>query len=511
MSMKKEKPPRFINARVPGAFARMRNATMQAKIIKAVIVCAWSAGSFIATANAQNADISWQPPVTISGTSDVSTLGTVVGTWAPGDDAYNPDSLPVNGVTFNAYGSGPFNSFVSTSGINDHYTGFNSPGTPNDDYNTILKAAVYSSGSSISLTWGGMTPGDTYLLEFWVQDGRNSTTAERSETLTGGANTSAALAYGFGDSGPGQYIIGTFVADGTGTETLTLNASGGADIGASAQVNLMQLRNITPRANVTWQSPLTISGASDVSTRGAYFGSWAPQNGSANTNSVNGVTFQGFSDLPYFNSGPTFDAGYDSYGSPNTSDEYYNKLLQYGRYSNEEDQPATFSWSGMTPGKTYLIQLWVNDGRNIGQSRSETITGGANTSAPLSFGSDGSGPGQYIIGTFVANSSRGQTLILNAASTGATPSPQINLFQVRDITPVITGIAVSGPMLTITATNGPANGDFVLLQSATVALPLTQWTPVLTNSFDGNGNLTLSTNVINPSNPRAFYILQTQQ
>src|SRR5882757_3082658 len=97
----------------------------------------------------------------------------------------------------------------------------------------------------MSLTWGGMTPGNTYLLQFWANDGRNSTTAERSETLTGGANTSAALAYGFGSSGPGQYVIGTFVADGTGTQTITMNAFGGNDIGPSAQINLLQLRDIT--------------------------------------------------------------------------------------------------------------------------------------------------------------------------------------------------------------------------------------------------------------------------
>src|SRR5712691_7134022 len=109
-----------------------------------------------------------------------------------------------------------------------------------------------------------MTPRETDLLQLGCQEGRNSTTGERSETLTGGANTSAALAYGSGSSGPGQYILGTFVADGAGTETLTLNAFGGADIGASAQVNLMQLRNITPRPNVTWRNPLTISGTSDV-------------------------------------------------------------------------------------------------------------------------------------------------------------------------------------------------------------------------------------------------------
>jgi hypothetical protein len=30
---------------------------------------------------------------------------------------------------------------------------------------------------------------------------------------------------------------------------------------------------------------------------------------------------------------------------------------------------------------------------------------------------------------------------------------------------------------------------------------------VLTNSFDGSGNLNLSTNIINPSNVQEFYIL----
>jgi hypothetical protein len=214
--------------------------------MKTLVICASIVSVFTAVANAQNANITWNTPLTISGTSDVNTSGTVVGTWAPGDDAYNPDSLPVNGVTFNAYGSGPFNSLVSSSGIDNHYTSYNSPGTADGNYNTILQAAIYNNGETMSLTWGGMTAGNTYLLEFWVQDGRNSTTAERSETLTGGANTSAALAYGSGANGPGQYIIGTFVSDGTGTETLTVNPFGGADIGGSAQINLMQLRDITP-------------------------------------------------------------------------------------------------------------------------------------------------------------------------------------------------------------------------------------------------------------------------
>ncbi|MGH7975785.1 MAG: PEP-CTERM sorting domain-containing protein, partial [Limisphaerales bacterium] len=143
-----------------------------------------------------------------------------------------------------AYGSGPFNSLVSISGNDNHYTSFGNPGTADANYNTILQAALYSNGEPMAFTWGGMTSGDTYLLEFWVNDGRNIGEA-RSETLTGGANTSAALSFGSDGSGPGQYIIGEFVADSTGTETVTLNPfSSGTN--PSAQINLLQLRDLTP-------------------------------------------------------------------------------------------------------------------------------------------------------------------------------------------------------------------------------------------------------------------------
>ena len=88
----------------------------------------------------------------------------------------------------------------------------------------------------------------------------------------------------------------------------------------------------------------------------------------------------------------------------------------------------------MTAGDTYLVQLWVNDARSIGGLRTETITGGANTSANLNYGSnpDGTGPGQFIIGTFVADSTGSETLTL--LGNGYAPSAQFNLLQVRNLT-----------------------------------------------------------------------------
>jgi autotransporter-associated beta strand protein len=76
--------------------------------------------------------------------------------------------------------------------------------------------------------------------------------------------------------------------------------------------------------------------------------------------------------------------------------------------------------------------------------------------------------------------------------------------------PRITKIGLSGTTLTIQGTNGTPNGQYVLLQSTNVALAVTNWTPVLTNKFEGNGNLDLSTNIVNPNAPQEFYILKTQ-
>jgi hypothetical protein len=89
-----------------------------------------------------------------------------------------------------------------------------------------------------------MTAGDTYELQLWVEDLRGSA---RYEYLTGGTNygvdTSSALAYQVGGVGNGQYITGTFVA-GSGTITIGLSPGSG-DNNASAQFNLLQVRDIS--------------------------------------------------------------------------------------------------------------------------------------------------------------------------------------------------------------------------------------------------------------------------
>jgi hypothetical protein len=190
----------------------------------------------------------------------------------------------------------------------------------------------------------------------------------------------------------------------------------------------------TAQSTVTWQGPTTISAASDVFTGGTLFGTWAPYSGDASGGlTVNGVAFQATPTLPNASTSLDNGTGSGSFTAPNTGDANYNDLMTSGAFGNNAI-PYTISWNGMTAGDTYAVQLWVNDGRNSTvNQRTETVTGGANTSAFLSYGS-ATGPGQYIIGTFVADISGGQMLTLNAGP--AFPSAQLNLIQVRDVTPI---------------------------------------------------------------------------
>ncbi|HXE42427.1 MAG TPA: hypothetical protein VN516_05325, partial [Candidatus Baltobacteraceae bacterium] len=73
--------------------------------------------------------------------------------------------------------------------------------------------------------------------------------------------------------------------------------------------------------------------------------------------------------------------------------------------------------------------------------------------------------------------------------------------------PRITDIGVNGTTLTIAATNGAANGNWTLLESTNVALPLSQWQTNMNGVFDGSGNI--STNFPNAAtNSQKFYILK---
>jgi hypothetical protein len=61
----------------------------------------------------------------------------------------------------------------------------------------------------------------------------------------------------------------------------------------------------------------------------------------------------------------------------------------------------------------------------------------------------------------------------------------------------------------ISGTSGTATYQFVVLSSTNLMLPLSQWTPVVTNTFTGGSWST--TNTVDPSVPQIFYMLDVLQ
>ncbi|HEU5122428.1 MAG TPA: immunoglobulin domain-containing protein [Verrucomicrobiae bacterium] len=195
-------------------------------------------------------------------------------------------------------------------------------------------------------------------------------------------------------------------------------------------------------AKVIWSEPVTISNPQDVCTvwsldRAYNLGAVVPA-------TVNGVTF-----LPF--NAPTLE---DRVALPETihndavevavSGDHdgffaeqkqlvdralvlvsdYRSLLESGL--SDGGSAFALNLSGLTPGRSYLLQIWAHDSRKA--SSAETLIGGISRSSPVHFTSTGTsaGAGEYIIGMFVADAE--QQSIAIAPDNG---SPLINAFQLR--------------------------------------------------------------------------------
>jgi hypothetical protein len=73
--------------------------------------------------------------------------------------------------------------------------------------------------------------------------------------------------------------------------------------------------------------------------------------------------------------------------------------------------------------------------------------------------------------------------------------------------PVIQSISPTVNAFIFSGSNGVANADFYLLGSTNLAVPVPNWTRLLTNQFDNNGNFNF-TNLMDASAPQYFYLLQ---
>jgi autotransporter-associated beta strand protein len=123
----------------------------------------------------------------------------------------------------------------------------------------------------------------------------------------------------------------------------------------------------------------------------------------------------------------------------------------------------------------------------------------------------GFGPGTYTLFTYVG------ALSIGTLTIGTTPADysytidtsvlgQVNLIVSQ---PQFGGISVTPNGLVMGGSGGNAGAGYYLLSSTNLALPLTNWTRLLTNQFDVNGNFNF-TNAMATNALQNFYILQLQ-
>jgi len=73
--------------------------------------------------------------------------------------------------------------------------------------------------------------------------------------------------------------------------------------------------------------------------------------------------------------------------------------------------------------------------------------------------------------------------------------------------PVIGNVGVSAGGLVVNGTSGITNGTYYVLTSTNLAMPLANWTRLLTNQFDAAGGFNF-TNAMNPNSTQCYYLLQ---
>jgi autotransporter-associated beta strand protein len=80
---------------------------------------------------------------------------------------------------------------------------------------------------------------------------------------------------------------------------------------------------------------------------------------------------------------------------------------------------------------------------------------------------------------------------------------------VISIVPQIGAVAVAGTNLVLQGGGGMPFGNYYVLASTNLALPLASWSHIVTNAYDAAGNF-IFTNAISPVAPQQFYLIRSQ-
>jgi hypothetical protein len=239
----------------------VRHLATSALVALPVVCMAWFSMR-IADAEPLLAGITWGSATNISSDSDVDTTGTLVYAYNFGSNT-SATLQTVNGVTFSPFVIQDFTNSQTTSNVtvsedNGYLVSDINVGSINApfsglsaSYRSLLFSEVYSSNFlTMQVDLGGLTPGNSYRLQWWTNDSAMTDYAPGANfflfdsVIGGGSAGSVTLATNTSRAvgGLGQYVIGTFTANAS-TESFTLVGTGTSTYNFPL-LNALQLRTV---------------------------------------------------------------------------------------------------------------------------------------------------------------------------------------------------------------------------------------------------------------------------
>ena len=282
-----------------------------------------------------------------------------------------------NGTNFDFKADG---SVASATGLGLYNNAFYANTTGNTNFDKVLNQFLYDDGPK-TITLNNLTPGQRYAVQLFALDDRwyygtpplnqadfqdPMNINDVSAMFTMGANVS---------------VMGVFTAV-TNTQTIIEQLPGtstGANVG-SGNINALvvySLQGSVIEAPISWTGS-RISGPGDVITNGSLVMAYMLGNPSDNF-TVNGVNFApdpgsiltqaggSVSIDPSITNQAFYVFGSSThFGQTNADGSFtaYGLMISSGRYGANGAYPITIS--GLTPGQTYLLELWDGDDRGLG-------------------------------------------------------------------------------------------------------------------------------------------------
>jgi hypothetical protein len=201
---------------------------------------------------------------------------------------------------------------------------------------------------------------------------------------------------------------------------------------------------------ISWGTPTTLSGDTDVITAGTLVGAFNLGPSGVPTTTVNGVTFIGMPFPPASSGNFTFTVlGTGNFGNsgpvapnpPPVLSSSYQALVSYEGGTSSVLDGLSLAMSGLQAGDLYQFEWWLNDGQ--GGNFHVTASAGNSVTLLSNLSLGNAGPGQYAVGSFTADGTGNQVITFHGDAKGAI----LDGFELRDVsvaTPEPDGLTLFG-------------------------------------------------------------------